>query len=232
MEEGSPESVRKIEDDSVNIENYHYDILPAGSKDASQKKSMEMKIIHSDNHLLFTMNTVSKKETEEIKVEMNPDGYFISGTRDVVDSSGKSKFQASMWREQKTVYVKRLSGGSWKTKKYRLPKDKPLAVDGSLLYLIRSFPFDQNQEWSLFMIDFSQRSVSISVRQAGLQNIRVKAGDFECYRIEVTVHVFIFRPKIIYWISKEKPHFLVKHYGKIGPLSRTYETSLVSMQHE
>jgi hypothetical protein len=127
------------------------------------------------------------------------------------------------------VYAKRRSGRGHKTREFDLPENKILAVDGSLLLLLRSFLFDQNREWKLFLIDFSQHSVSGTVRQAGVEIIRVKAGEFECYRMEVVIHAFVFRPKITYWITKMEPHFLVKHRGKIGPFTKTYITQLVSI---
>ncbi len=225
----SSTSLRHPENEQVKTEKYIYQAMPAGSRNESDKRDIEMEFVHSETHCRFSMKSISKKEKENINIDLNLEGEFISGSRRVEDSSGKLKSLSSIWREQQSVFMKRESGRSLKTKEYQLPKDKPLAVDGSLLYLLRSFPFDQGIEWKVFMIDFTQGSVSIKVRQAGVQQIHVEAGSFECYRMEVIVRVLVFRPKIIYWISKKSPHFMVKHYGKISPLSRTYETNLVSI---
>jgi hypothetical protein len=102
-----------------------------------------------------------------------------------------------------------------------------MAVDASLLGMLRSFPFEKNKAWDLFMIDFSQRSIRVTVRQSAIDTIEVPAGKFECYRMEVTINLFLFHPKITYWISKQEPHFLVKHHGKRGPFTPTYDTALV-----
>ena len=77
------------------------------------------------------------------------------------------------------------------------------------------------------MIDFSGTSVSVTVRQAGIENIAVPPGAFECYRIEVIVNIPLIRPKIIYWVTKDEPHFMVKHKGKRGPFTTSYATYLV-----
>lgn len=220
--------VTSAENNSQMKEKYRYEAVPVGSQGASQKKSVEMDISRADSQTTFTMKSVSAKEVEYIRLELDEGYDFVSGVRNITHPSGKLKSEGSIWRNQQTVYVKRVSGKKQKTQEYDLPEDKSLVVDGSLLLLLRSFPFEQNREWKLFMVDFSQNSVSGVVRQTGVETIRVKAGEFECYCMELIVHAFIFRPKITYWISKMEPHFLVKHQGKIGPLTQTYITQLVS----
>ncbi len=218
------------EKSSQGKERYRYEAVPVKSQDASKTKSIEINIDYTGSQTIFIMKSISSKEVEYITIELNAEGNFASGARSVTDISGKSKFEGSMWRKQETVYARRGSGREQKTREFELPKNKDLAVDGSLLLLLRSFPFDRGIEWKLFFIDFSQQSVSGSVSQAGVENIRVKAGEFECYRMEVIIHAFIFRPKITYWITKMEPHFLVKHRGKIGPFTKTYLTQLVSIE--
>lgn len=226
----SDQPIANAENNSEKRERYHYEAVPEGSQEASRKKSIMMNINNADSQTIFTMKSISAKEVEYIRLELDADSNFVSGIRNVTHPSGKLKSAGSILRKQQTVYVKRVSGKMKKIREYDLPKKKSLVVDGSLLLLLRSFPFDQNKEWKLFMIDFSQHSVSGVVRQAGVETIRVKAGEFECYRMELIVHVFVFRPKITYWISKMEPHFLVKHRGKIGPFTRTYVTQLVSIE--
>jgi len=226
----SDQPITNAKNNSEKSERYRYEAVPEGSQDASRKKSIEMNIDSADSQTIFTMKSTSAKEVEYIRLELDAENNFVSGIRNVTHPSGKPKSESSILRKQQTVYVKRVSGKRKKTREYDLPKKKFLVVDGSLLLLLRSFPFDQNKEWKLFMIDFSQKSVSGVVRQAGAETIRVKAGEFECFRMELIVHAFIFRPKITYWISKQVPHFLVKHRGKIGPFTRTYVTQLVSIE--
>jgi len=226
----SGQSIGYVENSSKERERYRYEAMPVKSRDASWRKSIEMNIDYTDSQTIFTMKSISEKEVEHITIELDADGNFASGARNVTHPSGKPKFEGSLWRKQKAVYSKRRSGREQKTREFDLPKNKTLAVDGSLLLLLRSFPFDQNREWKLFLIDFSQQSISGTVRQAGVETIGVKAGEFECYRMEVIIHAFVFRPKITYWITKMEPHFLVKHRGKIGPFTKTYTTQLVSIE--
>lgn len=226
----SDQPLTNAENNSEKREIYRYEAVPKRSQEASHKKSIEMNIDSSDSQMIFTMKSVSAKEVEYIRLELDSDDNFVSGIRNVIHPSGKPKSKSSILRIQTTVYVKRVIGKREKTREYDLPRNKSLVVDGSLLLQLRSFPFDQNKEWKLFMIDFSQNSVSGVVRQAGVETIRVKAGEFECYRMELIIHVFVARPKITYWISKMEPHFLVKHQGKIGPFSRTYVTQLESIE--
>lgn len=226
----SDQPLTNAENNSEKREIYRYEAVPKRSQEASHRKSIEMNIDSSDSQMIFTMKSVSAKEVEYIRLELDSDDNFVSGIRNVIHPSGKPKSKSSILRIQTTVYVKRVIGKREKTREYDLPRNKSLVVDGSLLLQLRSFPFDQNKEWKLFMIDFSQNSVSGVVRQAGVETIRVKAGEFECYRMELIIHVFVARPKITYWISKMEPHFLVKHQGKIGPFSRTYVTQLESIE--
>jgi hypothetical protein len=226
----SAQPVTNAENNSEKREKYRYEAVPEGSRKASRKKFIEMNINSAESRTIFTMKSVSAKEVEYIRLELDADSSFVSGIRNVTHPSGKPKSESTILRKQQTVYVKRVSGKKKKAREYNLPKKKSFVVDGSLLLLLRSFPFNQNKELKLFMIDFSQNSVSGVVRQAGVETIRVKAGEFECYRMELIVHAFVFRPKITYWISKRKPHFLVKHRGKIGPFTRTYVTQLVSIE--
>jgi len=37
------------------------------------------------------------------------------------------------------------------------------------------------------------------------------------------------RPKIVFWLSRAEPHFLVKHVGKRGPFTDTFETVLTAV---
>jgi hypothetical protein len=121
-------------------------------------------------------------------------------------------------------------GNGRKIRKLKIPENIPLAVDASLLYLLRSFPFDTEAQWRVFMVDFSGHSIRITARHTGTEMVIVPAGDFDCYRIEVTVNLPIFQPKILIWLTKSEPHFLVKHSGKRGPFTPKYETTLKTIE--
>jgi hypothetical protein len=202
---------------------------PAGSKSKKRKRDIELKYLHTGAGSFLMMETQSSKNLESINIFFDTDGRFVSGYKTVNRrKSGKLKFHGMAWLEGRVLKTKRISWSGWSKKEYELDDEKPLAMDASLLFLLRSFPFDQNKEWDIYMVDFSQKSISVTARQTGVETVRVIAGEFRCYKIEVTVNLIIFTPRITYWLSKEKPHFLVKHRGMIEPLSRTYITQLVS----
>jgi hypothetical protein len=126
--------------------------------------------------------------------------------------------------------VERHTEGGIKRKEHRLPLDKELAVDGSLLVLLRFFPFDEGRKWNLFMVDFSGYSITVTILQEGREKIAVPAGEFECYRLATVVNIPVLKPRITYWLSTQKPNFLVKHQGKRGPFTSSYTTSLISFE--
>ena len=110
------------------------------------------------------------------------------------------------------------------------PPDKELAVDGSLLALLRFFSFNAGRARNFFMLDFSGYSITVTVHQEAIEKISVPAGEFECYRLVAVVNIPVLKPKITYWLGTQKPHFLVKHEGKRGPFTPSYSTVLVSSE--
>ncbi len=211
-------------------EKYTYEAVPKGSEREDRKEFIEMEFIHSFERIFFTSKKVISDTQEIIKLKMLSDGNFLSGTKNIIDNHGKNIRIAEILKNNQKVYVERNIRGKKKIKEYILTRDKPLAVDASLLILLRSFPFGKAISWNVFMVDFSQHSITVTVHNAGVETISVRAGTFECYRMEVIVNLFIFHPKITYWITKSKPHFMVKHMGKRGPFTPSYITSLVSIE--
>jgi hypothetical protein len=68
------------------------------------------------------------------------------------------------------------------------------------------------------------------VRNAGLERVSVPAGEFDCYRLVLTVNIPVLKPKIYCWLTKAPPHFLVKQRGKRGPFTPYYETVLTGIK--
>ena len=210
-------------------QRYRYEAIPAGGQ-ADQKEFIAIEFEERGRQVEYMSRTVSPEGEEEITIYTDPQGKFISGTRSRVDPLGKQVRQERIWRTDHKAYLEASAGKGGKEKEYDLDPGSVLAVDGSLLVLLRSFPFQEGKEWDIFMIDFSGYSITVTVKMGGIETIVVPAGEFECYRMEVVVHIPILRPKIIYWLSKLNPHFLVKHRGKRGPFTATYLTSLVSIE--
>lgn len=213
---------------TASTETYYYEAYPLKKGLGTQKESIEMQFTHSDMGLLYTLKRTSGKKTKISKIDTDTNGNFINGMKNVYDKFGKNLSASSIRHDDNFLYFKKRSGSA---KKIKLPQDKPLAVNGSLLTLLRSFPFSEEKTWDVFMVNFSGQSAVVSIHRDGIENIKVPAGEFECYRMDVTVNLFIFRTKITYWITKEKPHFLVKHVGKNGPFTKSYVTYLTSFKN-
>jgi hypothetical protein len=210
-------------------EKYRYEAVPIGGE-ADKKEWTEITLIDQRRGVEYISKTVSPEDIEEITIHLDREGRFISGLRTTSSPQNERIRQERVWSADHKAYVERGTGEEKKRKEHALPQDLPLAVDGSLLVLLRSFPFNESREWTVYMVDFSGYAIQVTVRQAGMEKIAVPAGEFECYRIEVVVDIPIFHPKVTYWLSARKPHFLVKHQGKKGPFSPSYVTSLVSME--
>jgi hypothetical protein len=210
-------------------EKYRYEAVPIGGG-ADKRESVEITLMDEDRGVEYISKTVSPEDIEEITIHTDREGRFISGLR-TTSNRQKEKFQQEkVWIADQKAYVERGTGEDKKRKEYALPQDMPLAVDGSLLVMLRSFPFNHSREWRVFMVDFSGHAIQVAVRQTAVEEVAVPAGEFECYRMEVVVDIPIFHPKVTYWLAARKPNFLVKHQGKKGPFTPSYVTSLVSME--
>jgi hypothetical protein len=210
-------------------EKYRYEAIPIGGE-AGKKELTEITLIDADRGVEYISRTISPEDIEEIMIQSDREGRFISGLRTTSSRQNEKLQQEKVWIADRKAYVERSAGEEKKRKEYELPQDMPFAVDGSLLVLLRSFPFNQGKEWNVFMVDFSGYAIKVTVRQATIEKVVVPAGKFECYRIEVVVDIPIFHPKVTYWLTARKPNFLVKHQGKKGPFTPSYITSLVSLE--
>jgi hypothetical protein len=160
---------------------------------------------------------------------MNTHGGLVAGTRSL-DSGADLLEKDEISIDDSTVYVSKTREDRKKTVKIKIPKDKKLAADGSFLALLRFFPFHTDTEWTMFMVDFSGSTVTLTVRQAGEERIVVPGGEFRCFRLEATVHIPILKPTLTYWLAADEPHFLVKNIGKRGPFTPAYVTTLVAKE--
>jgi hypothetical protein len=212
-----------------SAEKYRYEAVPLRDEDG-QIEIVEMEIIRSGLKFLYRTKYASPAGLEDIKIETEPAGRFVSAARRFSPANRKTMTVEKIWREGEKAYLKKgvePGGTVWS---FDLPPEKSFAVDGSLLILMRGFPFGRDEAWSIYMVDFSGLSTTVTLRQMGIESITVPAGTFDCYKMEVTVEIPIFRPRIIYWVTKKEPHFLVKSIGKRGAFTRSFATSLLSIE--
>jgi hypothetical protein len=224
----SPENNKIIIKNRGITERYRYEAYPVGEGAETQKEAIKIELAADGTELRYISRVISSKLLETTMIRMDKEGKFISGVRKISSPSKKEVTEERIWKEDSKVYIKKITNENGKVKRVNLPDNKILAVDGSLLVVLRSFPFNKGNPWDIFMIDFSGHSVTVTVRETGTERVVVPAGEFDCYRMDVVVGIPILRPTITYWIAKEKPHFLVKTIGKRGPFTDTYVTSLVS----
>jgi hypothetical protein len=208
-------------------ERYRYEATPEGRHGSEARERIEIECTRSGTGVRYASKVESSGGTEVTTLSLDGEGRFVSGERTTLAPSGSKPTTDRIWRRGDVAYAEI---GSDEATPYRLPPDHSLAVDGSLLLLLRSFPFGEGQEWKVFMLDFSGASITVSLRQAGTETVTVPAGTFECYRMEVEVPIPLLRPKITYWISKQEPHYLVRQQGKRGPFTRSYVTVLTAVE--
>ncbi len=210
-----------------HVETYRYQAVPIGKESDTEK--IELTLSFEDDGIGFASTSISKKAEERIRVKMTREGDLISGTRSLTDSAGR-RMEEKIWRDAHKAYIGQTSGQDKKTMVRDIPEGATLAVEGSLLVLLRLFPYESASRWDLFMIDFTGKAVAATARQTGVERIEVPAGEFPCYRMEVLFHVFILSPKAICWVTREKPHVVVKSAGKRGVFTPTYVTTLVDKE--
>jgi hypothetical protein len=217
------ENGREGPGDYNHVETYRYQAVPVGKE--SDTEQIRMVLSFEDDRIDFSSTSVSEKANEEVVLKMTGKGDLISGTRSLTSSPGKVA-KAKIWRDGNRVYTYRRK----KTSAVDIPKTAVLAIKGSLLVLLRSFPYGTTDQWNLFMIEFSGKSIPASVRHTGTERISVPAGEFLCYRVEVRFHVFILNPVVVCWVAVDNPHIVVKSIGKRGIFSPTYVTSLIGKE--
>jgi hypothetical protein len=211
-------------------EKYTYTAFPLIHGTRGDQETIEVVIMTSFDRVLYTSYTVSEKGAERKIIQTNGDGNFISATKEVIDRSGDRKKEYVIWREGGKAYSTRGASQNETARTFDLPSDMELAVDASLLMKMRSISFDGGKPHKVYMVDFSQIAVSVTVSETGSETVYVPAGVFDCYRIEVSVDLPIVKPKITFWLTKDHPHFLVKHVGMAGPFTPFYETFLESAE--
>jgi hypothetical protein len=209
-----------------HVEIYHYRAVPMGKE--SEKEDIELIFSFEEDSSEYASTILSAKSDERIAIKMTKEGNLISATRSLRRSPG-GPIEERIWRDGNRAYIEQTSGTDKKVQ-VNIPEGRTLAIEGSLLVLLRFFPYDSATRWDLFMINFSGESVTATARQTGIERITVPAGEFSCYRMEVIIHTFILSPTIVCWVTTEKPHFVVKNEGKRGLFTRKYLTTLIGTQ--
>lgn len=155
------------------------------------------------------------------------DGNFLAASRRVRQDGRGVVESDSFWVDGSHVVMQKTVGGKTETNREKIQKNKPLAVDATLTTWMRGFPFGQKDKIDVVLGDWLARTVDIDVRDLGVEPVKVPAGTFDCHKMEVTIRVLVFRPKVTFWVTKDAPHFLVRHAGKRSRNSPVYVTQLI-----
>jgi hypothetical protein len=214
----------------VAPEAYRYTSAPGGRMEDPAKETIFLTYDNAPGRVRCSSRTLGHNFSQVVAITLTPEGGVDSATLErTLSPTGELTQQSRIRKENGTVEVEVTTGQKSNIQNIRIPEGQELAVDVSLLYLMRRFPFETGGEWRVFMVDFSGQSVSVSLRSQGPELVTVPAGTFPCYRLEVGIGIAFLRATITYWLTKSPPHFLVKHHGKKGPFTKSYTTVLETM---
>jgi hypothetical protein len=96
----------------------------------------------------------------------------------------------------------------------------------SLFYLLRCFPFKSAEKitFDIVMHDPDNvRAVKMYIKYLGEEDVKVKAGKFHCYKLEMgcekMIENLVWPYKYYFWFTSDAPHHFVKYQGREPDLS-------------
>jgi len=173
------------------LERYRYRAVPLINR-LGDPEIITVEMRHQLGKIRSTSEVAKSGGRELLILETTETGGFLSAVKKVILPSGRVRSESRISRKGNRAVLERAQGA--RNKRFVIPDTSDFAVDASLLLLLRSFPFETEETWSVFMMDFSGISVTVNVRAVGLEEVRVPAGLFECYRVQVSVNLLLFRP--------------------------------------
>ncbi|MDH3197895.1 MAG: DUF3108 domain-containing protein [Candidatus Krumholzibacteria bacterium] len=209
-------------------ERYTYLAHPRQDDSPDKREVTTAEIVTREAETIYRYDIRAADWRETGWIATGPGAVFRAAWREVWED-GALEEADTLYVEGARLVVERRTGGEVRVKAIDLPAGKPVAVDASALLFFRQLPLESPEKHEVFMVDFSQHTVNVDVRSRGLETVVVPAGTFGCYHLEVTVKVFVFRPKIHFWVTAEPPHFLVRHQGKRGPFTASFTTELTEI---
>ena len=145
----------------------------------------------------------------------------LSTERTVTDMAGRPlvKERKSFNFDIGSVDIERedMGSGSKTRRSLKIPSDT-LAADG-IAGALRSLPFERSRPVDLHLLSNEPRLYEISFEVRGRERVRVPAGEFECYKVELVpglgvLNLFRFAiPKAYFWFTVDPPHYWVRYEG-------------------
>lgn len=208
------------------VESYVYVARPDNG-DSTLVETHRVEIEPGDGGTTYRFDITRTGVRETGWARSGRDGNFQAAARRVYHDGRGVVESDSFWVEGEHVVMQKTLDGKTQTTREKIQKKKPLAVDVTLTTWMRGFPFGQKDAVDVVLGDWLARTIDIDVRDLGVEPVKVPAGTFDCHKMEVTIRVLIFRPKVTFWVTKDAPHFLVRHAGKRGRNSPVYVTQLM-----
>lgn len=97
-------------------------------------------------------------------------------------------------------------------------KPDTLILEG-MVEALRSFPFKENRVVESSLLTNAPKFYDVEFKPRGREVVKTKAGDIECYKIEMIPNLGIlgifkvFFPKTYFWFAVDPPHRWVKYEG-------------------
>jgi len=137
----------------------------------------------------------------------------IRNTKGVVIGTERKNFDST----NRSVRFERIVGARAESKNLQTPVDTlpPEGIAG----ILRALPFDQKAAFSAHLMSNEPRIYSVTFEVRRRERVRIQAGEFECYKVEVVPHLGvlniakIFIGETYFWFTVAPPHFWVKYEG-------------------
>jgi hypothetical protein len=206
-------------------ERYLYRADATSGKHAGTREMLDMSFTPTGTNIECRSVTTATNVQETVRVRVEADGRLISAEQ-------KSARYGDEWSVRVTLdkneaVMARTEDGKESITRKSVPADTPALSDLALLTFLRTVPTGATVR--VTMADYAQVTAPASIRDAGEEDVTVPAGTFKCRRMEVKIEAFFYRKTMIYWITKDPPHFGVKHSGIRAAFTPEYSTELVKI---
>lgn len=211
-------------------EQYVYETVRAGDSASTRVERVSMQYMSTNGVLYMHYRAENERGCEEMGIRCDLDGSNVVASKQEYALSGKRLSDARIWVDDAKVHVEQYMEDGRRKLRSRATEGKPVAAEASLMAMFRFFPFDEDRNMEVLIATFTQHFVTMSVRQAGTETLRMPFGEVECYKLEGIVDLYVTSIKTTYWLTKAAPHLLIRYEGKRGIfLAPTYVTSLSSV---
>jgi len=158
----------------------------------------------------------------ESRINFSPRPLVLDVMRTAYSSDSKE-----LWRKNKIFDYshKRLIAehfnDSQLTKRKSIPLPSGSVFTSEILPLIlRGYDFEAQKPYSFYIFSWDAKLFKMQARRIDKEIVRTPAGEFECYKIEISpalgfvdiVSRYII-PKTYLWFTVKEPHFWVKYEG-------------------